>query len=248
MRTLAVYNLKGGVGKTTTAVNMAYLSSMNGYKTLIWDLDPQGASSWYFDSTHSRKISAKKILKTQEIAYKYILKTDYENLDIIPSDISFRNIDLLLNEMGTNKMLAKVLKQFSDNYSLIILDCPPGISNLTDNVFYAADAIMMPMIPTWLSLHSYTHLENYLNNNDFSCKHIYPFFSMVDSRKKLHQDWLRVPPANIKNLLKTAIDSSTTVEKMGEHRAPVETYDEKSDVAASYRSLWKEISKRIAVF
>ncbi|MBF0266118.1 MAG: ParA family protein [Gammaproteobacteria bacterium] len=248
MRTLAVYNLKGGVGKTTTAVNMAYLSSQQGFKTLIWDLDPQGASSWYFDSSHTRKISAKKILQPQEIAYKYVQKTGYENLDIIPSDVSFRDLDHHLKEQGELTYFSEVLNQFRDNYSLIILDCPPGISHLTDNVIYASDGILMPVIPTWLSLHSYTQLKTYLKDNQLPRRHIYPFFNMVDVRKKLHMSWLRVPPSNIKKMLKTSINTSSNIEKMGAHRAPLETYDEQSDIAAAYRALWKEISKKISVF
>ena len=247
MKTLAVYNLKGGVGKTSTAVNIAYLASRAGFKTLLWDLDPQGASSWYFESGYPVKIKGKNILNQKLQLCKLIKKTAYDNLDIIPADISFGQFDAQLEKMDSNSQLAKIFAPFDDNYSLLILDCPPGLTRLTENMLYAMDAVLMPMIPTWLSLRSYDQLRLFLSDRKLSHKQIYPFFSMVDYRKKLHQDWLRIPPAQIKKLLSSYISYSTLVEKMGEHKLPVELFAEHSPIAASYRTLWKEIKSKIKI-
>jgi chromosome partitioning protein len=245
MKVLAVYNLKGGVGKTSTAVNLAYLASSSGLNTLIWDLDPQGASSWYFESDFSGKIKGKKVLEQKIPLCRLIQKTRYPNLHIVPADISFAQFDVHLENMDSNKQLSKVLAPFNDNYSLIILDCPPGLTRLTENIFDAMDAVLLPVIPTWLSLRSYDQLRLFLSERSMSHKQIYPFFSMVDFRKKLHQNWLHTPPAQVKKLLSSYISYSTLVEKMGEHKLPVELFAAKTPVAASYRTLWKEIKSKL---
>jgi chromosome partitioning protein len=245
MKVLAVYNLKGGVGKTSTAVNIAYLASQAGYKTILWDLDPQGASSWYFNSNYEGKVNAKKIISQKTQLCKLIQKTAYSNLDIIPADISFGEFDIQLDKINNNSQLEKVFEPFRDNYSLLILDCPPGLTRLTENIFTAMDAVLMPMIPTWLSLRSYDQLRLYLTDRKLSHKQIYPFFSMVDYRKKLHQDWLKIPPAQITKLLNSYITYSAIVEKMGEEKLPVELFAKNTSVAASYRTLWKETLKKL---
>jgi len=121
------------------------------------------------------------------------------------------------------------------------------MSRLTENIFTAMDSILMPMVPTWLSLHSYEQLKDFLKQNKHSRKGIYPFFSMVDNRKKLHQDWLMVPPTQLKRLLRTYVPYSSAVEKMGEHRAPLEVFANNSPAAASFRVLWKEINTKLKV-
>jgi len=245
MKVLAVYNLKGGVGKTSAAVNLAYLASQAGFNTLIWDLDPQGASSWYFESNFSGKIKGQKILKQKVPLCRLIQKTRFPKLDIIPADISFGQFDVHLEKMDSSEQLSKVLAPFNDNYSLIILDCPPGLTRLTENVFDAMNAVLLPIIPTWLSLRSYDQLRLFLSERKMSHKQIYPFFSMVDYRKKLHQDWLQNPPIQIKKILKSYISYSTLVEKMGEHKLPIELFAAKTPVASSYRTLWQEIKSKL---
>ncbi len=245
MKVLAVYNLKGGVGKTSTAVNLAYLASRAGYKTLLWDMDPQGASSWYFETDFSKPVKAKRLIKQRTPCCTLVKRTRYENLDMIPADISYAQFDIELDKYNNNQQLAKIIQPLSDNYSLVILDCPPGLTRLTENILYAMDAVLLPMVPTWLSLRSYDQLRYFMNLKGISKKRIYPFFSMVDYRKKLHQSWLHNPPAQIKRLLKSYITYSSTVEKMGEYKLPVELFADTSGVAASYRTLWKEIRKKL---
>ncbi len=245
MKVLAVYNLKGGVGKSSTAVNIAYLASKAGYETLLWDLDPQGASSWYFESENLGKVKSKKIFKQKLPLCKLIQNTEHKNLSIIPADISFGAFDSELEKLDDDRALSKVLEPLKENYSLLILDCPPGLTRLTQNVFYAMDAVLLPMIPTWLSLRSYEQLRVFLNEKKLSHKSIYPFFSMLDKRKKLHQDWLKLPPIIIRKLLKSHIAYSSIVEKMGENRLPVELFADKTEVAAAYRSLWEEIRSKL---
>ena len=97
MRVLAVYNFKGGVGKTASAVNLSYLSARQGARTLIWDLDPQAAATFYFRVKPKVKDGSRRLIKTRRKVEALIRSTDFENLDLLPSDFSYRNLDLLLD-------------------------------------------------------------------------------------------------------------------------------------------------------
>lgn len=159
MRTIAFYSLKGGVGKTAAAVNIAYLASQAGYSTLLWDLDPQGASSWYLagaDKIKGHKLS--QLLKGKTPIAEFIHESDYECLDFIPSHTSFRNLDVKLDQEDGSNLIKQWLAPLSEETSLVILDCPPSLSRLSEQVLKAADEVFVPVIPTWLSLNSWKQL------------------------------------------------------------------------------------------
>jgi len=243
MITLAIYNLKGGVGKTASAVNLAYLSANEGYKTLVWDLDPQGSASFYFGISASVKNESKKILNGELDLSEAVQDTAYDNLQIIPSDLSARHADLLLNDMKqAKKKIASLLSTLKKDFDVVILDCPPGISLLHESIFVASDWILMPNIPTTLSIRSYETVVNYFNENGVDSKKIKCFFSMVDHRKNLHHEVMQQFYKD-KIFLKNYIPYLSDVEKMGIQEAPLETYARSSYAAQCYRDLWKEIRK-----
>ena len=243
MVTLALYNLKGGVGKTAASINLAYLAAREGYKTLVWDLDPQGSSSFYLGAKAPVKNETRKLLNDEMELTEAILPSPYENLSIIPADISSRQADILLNEMKQSKRkLASMLAALKKEYAVVILDCPPGISVLHDAVFVAADWVLMPNIPTTLSIRSYETVDGYFKENDFDRSKLKCFFSMVDHRKNLHHEVMHDFYKD-KYFLKSYIPYLSDVEKMGVHEAPLETYAASSYAAQCYRDLWKEIRK-----
>ncbi|HNM34837.1 MAG TPA: ParA family protein [Chitinophagaceae bacterium] len=238
MVTLAFYNLKGGVGKTASAVNFAYLAAANGLKTLVWDLDPQGSSSFYFH-VKNVKNESKKIFASEMDIKESIQDSTFENLWVIPADISARNADIIFNQSRRKlKSIVQGLKQFD----LVILDCPPGISILHDNVFGAADWVLMPNIPTVLSIRSYETIIQYFKENDIDKAKIKCFFSMVDHRKNLHQETIQAFYNN-KLFFKNYIPYLSDIEKMGVHIQPLFEFANSSYAALCYRELWKEISK-----
>ena len=96
MRIYATYNIKGGVGKTTTAVNLAFLAAESGLRTVLWDLDPQGAASFMFRVKPKVKGGGKALIKGKRPLDDAIKGTDFDNLDLIPADFTYRNMDLLL--------------------------------------------------------------------------------------------------------------------------------------------------------
>lgn len=244
MVTIALYNLKGGVGKTAATINLAYLSAKQGYKTLIWDLDPQGSSSFYLGAIATVKNEAKKILTGEMDLATAIQPSAYENLDIIPADLSARHADILLNEMKqSKKKISSILSTIKNEYDIVFLDCPPGISVLHDAVFAGVDWILMPNIPTTLSIRSFESVLNYFNENELDSSKLKCFFSMVDHRKNLHHEVINEFYKD-KLFFKSYIPYLSDVEKMGVHESPLETFAASSYAAQCYKDLWKEIKQR----
>lgn len=243
MVTLALYNLKGGVGKTAASINLAWLSAREGYQTLVWDMDPQGSASFYLGAKASVKNETRKLLSSEMELTEAVQATKYENLDIIPADISARQADILLSEMKQSKRkLAPLLSSLKKEYDVVILDCPPGISVLHDAIFVAADWILMPNIPTTLSIRSFETVTDYFKENDLNRSKLKCFFSMVDHRKNLHHEVMNTFYKD-KYFFKNYIPYLSDVEKMGVHEGPLETFAPSSYAAQCYRDLWKEIRK-----
>lgn len=246
MKVMACYSNKGGVGKTASSVNLAYWAARSGYKTLLIDLDPQGASSFYFRVRPSQKKWGKRFLKTYGQVFKQIKASDYENLDIVPAHRSFRHLDLVLSALNKRKnRLRHLLEGLKDQYDLIVLDCPPTFSLLSENVFKATDLIVVPVIPTTLAEHSFVQLVRFFKDKHYSRKKLLPFFTMVDLRKKLHRETALNMRERYQYILKYAIPYSTDVEKMGVHRAPIDVYAQRSPANVSYRAIWQSIQARL---
>lgn len=247
MKVLASYNIKGGVGKTATAVNLAYLAARDGFKTLVWDLDPQGAASFYFRIRPEVTAGAVGLMRGAFNLIQAVKGTDYENLDLLPADFSYRNMDLLLDAgEGSRGRLGKLLKPLDEEYDYLLLDCPPGITLLSENVFAAADALLVPTIPTTLSLRTLDQLLRFCRReglNDFS---ILPFFTMVDVRKSMHRRIVEELPKKIPAMLAGYIPYASDVEQMGVHRSAVGSYAPHGRSSRAYEDLWWEIRTRLA--
>ena len=245
MATIAVYNIKGGVGKTATSVNLSYLSAASGNQTLLCDLDPQGSSSYYFRVKAEKKFSAEKLLKGGKHIERSVRGTDYDNLDILPADFTYRNLDLALDEVKKSKRrLAKVLKPMTDEYDHLFLDCPPNITLLSENIFYAADILLIPLIPTTLSMLSFSKLLDFFKKSGIDKKKLYLLFSMVEKRKNIHRDTMKQFKGR-KRVLKISIPYLADVEKMGIYRQPVPAFRPYSQAGKAYRDLWLELQNHI---
>jgi len=232
MRILATYNIKGGVGKTAAAVNLAHAASQEGRRVLLWDLDPQGASSYYFRIKARVKGGTAALLKKKNRLQQAIKATDYERLDLIPADFSYRNLDLALDDRNASRRrLDKLLHGLDGDYDLILLDCPPSVSMLSENVLHAADALLVPLIPTNLSLRAYKQLRRFCREMAQKGTRLLPFFSMVDRRRKLHREVVTDFAHRHDNLLRSYIPYSSIVEQMGAHRAPVTDFAPRSEPA-----------------
>ncbi len=242
MTIIATYNIKGGVGKTSTAVNLAYLAAQNNYKTLVWDLDPQGASSFYFRVKPKVKGGSKDLIAGARELDGLIKATDFENLDLLPADFSFRNLDLVLDERKKpTQRLKKLLAPLTKEYDIIILDCPPNISLLSEAIFEASQLIVSPIIPTILSLRTLEQLKKYIKDNNLKHIKLLPFFSMADRRKKMHREIIESLVEKHPDILNTVIPYASDIERMGLERMPLGGYMKKSRSVDAYQSLWEEI-------
>src|ERR1700727_51349 len=189
MKIIAVTNIKGGVGKTTTAVNLSYLCAESSGPTLLWDLDPQGAATYTLRGDPLERATPKKLLSGKHHLPELILSTGYPNLDLLPADFSYRNFDVHLAERKhPTERLLRMSRSLRDVYAVLFLDCPPGISLLSENALRAADAVVVPLLPTPLSVRMLAQLRDFVAASGWSDLALIPFFSMVDRRKSLHHE------------------------------------------------------------
>ena len=185
MTTLALYSNKGGVGKTAAAVNLAYLAAQAGLMTLICDLDPQASTTFYFRVKPKLKPKARGLVRGHKQVDLSIKGTDYENLDLLPADFTHRNLDLTFNSQRRRKQrLRMILDPLRNEYDLIILDCPPTINIVAENIFNAADHLLVPLIPTTLSVRTHAQLHAFLNENRYRSIGVHTFFFVCRRAKK----------------------------------------------------------------
>ncbi len=245
MQRIAVYNLKGGVGKTAAAVNLAWLAARDGFRTLLWDLDPQAAATFYLRVSDGVAGGAEHLVAHRKALPRAIRGTDYELLDLLPADLSYRNLDLdLRQENKPRKRLAKLLAPLAGDYDLVLFDCAPSISLAYESVFHAADALLIPLIPTHLSLRAYAQVAGFVRAHDGIDLELMPFFSMVDRRRQLHRELVTGFVREHPELLRTYIPYASQVERMGSHRAPLGVFAAGSGPARAFEALWAAIKAR----
>jgi cellulose biosynthesis protein BcsQ len=240
---LATYNIKGGVGKTSAAVNLAYLASRAGAPTLLWDLDPQGASTYLFRVRAKVIGGASKLVGLKSPVGALIKGTDHPGLDLLPADFSYRHMDLALDAFKRpTRRLVRVLEPLRDEYEYIFLDCPPSISLVSESVFEAADALLVPVIPATLSSRTFEQLEELVSSGP----HVLAFFSMVEVRKSLHREVMaRLRASHPGAVLGAAIPACDEVERMGVNRTVVGEIAPGSTGAIAYEALWWDIRRRL---
>lgn len=234
--------MKGGVGKTASCVNLAYEASMEGNITLLWDLDPQGASSYYLKLKPKIKGGAGSLFQKKASVHQFIKTSEFKRLDVIPADLSNRNLDLFLDDLkNSQKRFDRMIEKLSTEYNYLFIDCPPSLTLLTEHIFEIADYILIPTIPTTLSERTYNQVIKYMQKHGFDTSKAVPFFSMVDRRKKLHAEKMFDLSHSFTQHLQTRIPNSSLIEQMGVYRAPLMAYSRNSEPAQAYRELWSEI-------
>ncbi len=240
---LATYNIKGGVGKTSAAVNLAYLSARDGYHTLLWDLDPQGASTYLFRIRPKVRGGSRKLVRLRTDVSRLIKGTDHPGLDLLPADFSYRHMDLALGGFKRpTARLARVLEPLHDQYEYVFLDCPPSISLVSESVFEAADALLVPIIPATLSSRTFAPLEQLVRDGP----QVLAFFSMVEVRKSLHRQVMaELRASHTVTLLGAAVPAADEVERMGVERDVVAAFAPHSRAALAYEALWWDVRRRL---
>jgi chromosome partitioning protein len=232
---VAVYSMKGGVGKTTIAANLAYASATNAsLKTLLWDIDAQGAASFLLGQ-ESPDGKAKRLFSREVEPSALITPTRWSGLDLLAADISLRHLDQTLSEADKPRRLRKLIQKLSPFYDRILLDCPPGLGEISDQMFRAVDLIVVPVPPSPLAMRSLTLIEEHLERHHTRKPQLFPVLSMLDRRKTMHRafvaahpDWPIIPQASM-------------VERMTLERAPLASYAARSPAASAFAALWQQV-------
>jgi chromosome partitioning protein len=235
---IAVYSMKGGVGKSTLAANLAWCSAgASARRTLLWDIDAQGAASFLFGRDAAAG-KARRIFSLEIAPSALIEPTAWPRLDLLAADLSLRQLAEDLAGADKPKRLRKLLQTLEQDYDRIILDCPPGLGELSDQLFRAADLIVAPVPPTPLAMRALEQVQGHLATKHGGKLPLLPVFSMVDRRKTLHRDtvaahdWPVIPQASV-------------VERMAVERAPIATFAPRSPAAKAFGELWTRVERAL---
>lgn len=241
MAVIAVYNLKGGVGKTTIAVNLAWCAAKSSARsTLLWDLDPQGAATYLLRGDKEPIDEAQAVFTKEITASKVIRRSAIDGIDLLGADESLRDLDHVLFALGKKRRLAKLIAGLEKTYDRIVLDCPPGLGDTSQQVLRAASVVIVPVIPSPLSERAFQEVQLFLDRQRGKHPPLLPVHSMVDRRRILHRkaierhpDWPIIPMAS-------------TMERMSELRAPVGEFEPSGSSMRAIRKLWVGIEARLA--
>lgn len=214
---------------------------------MVWDLDPQGASTFYFRVEAEVEGGGSGLLAKKKRLARAVRGSDFEGLDLIPADFSYRHLDLQLDaRKDPRTRLGDLLKTVESDYDLVLLDCAPSISLTSESVFAAADVLLVPTIPTPLSLRTLEQLAAHLEREGPADLEVWPFFSMVDRRKRLHRETCdTIRDASRHDFTHTAIPYSSEVEQMGLYREPLARFAAGSAATRAFDELWREIADRL---
>lgn len=234
MATIAIYSSKGGVGKTTLSVNLSYCSAaISKRRTILWDLDPQAASSWVLGRTPVGD-AARALFTKDAKPQAHARPTDYPLLDLIAADESLRTLDVVLHDIGKRRRLDRLIDGVGD-YDHVLLDCPPGVTETSEQVIRAADLIVLPVIPSPLAQRAHLEVVRHLGGK----VPVLPVHMMADRRRRLHAEALAAHPDW------PVIPMASAVEAMAEHRAPVATFAPRTAAAKAFAKLWTAIECRL---
>lgn len=237
---VAVYSSKGGVGKTTLAVNLAWASAtLSSRRTLLWDLDAQAAATYVLGAETDTERAEKAITRDAD-PRKLIRPTAIPGLDLLPADASLRSLDLTFHRLDSKKRLAKIAHGLVGDYDRIIIDCPPGLTDTSDQIIRAADLVVVPVIPAPLSRRALDAITAHITRKKGTRVTLAPVFSMVDRRRSMHRDALDTHPGW------PVIPMASIFEQMTDRRAPLGAFAPRTNPGVeAVASLWQRVERAL---
>lgn len=250
---IAIANQKGGVGKTTTTINLSAALAKNGKKVLVVDIDPQGnATSGFGIEKNEQETTIYELLVNGCSIQQAILKDVYKNLSIIPSNINLAAAEIeMIDIPNKEKILKREIDWVKDEYDFVIIDCPPSLSMLTVNAMTAADCVIVPIQCEFYALEGLSQLIHTINlvrdrlNENLTIDGI--VFTMYDPRTNLSQQVVDNVKENVEyHIYETLIPRNIRLAEAPSFGQPICEYDPKSTGAERYDALAKEIIKHNA--
>lgn len=256
-KVISLVNQKGGVGKTTTSINLAASLGKLGKKSLLVDLDPQGNCTTGLGVNKGNiKYSIYDVLNGTVEAKKSIVKTGFTLLSIIPATINLAGLDIELLEKGyqnaafkKNEQLRNALEPIKDNYDFIIIDCPPSLGLLTTNALVASDSVIIPVQCEFFALEGITQLLNTIImtqtrlNPNLKIEGV--LLTLLDSRTNLGLEVVEEVRKFFKDkVFNTIIPRLIRLVEAPSHGEPINEYDPTSRAAEAYMNLAKEVIDR----
>ena len=263
MKTIAITNQKGGVGKTTTAINMAYFLSKNhNVRVLLVDFDPQGnaSSGLNIDKSQLRSndnlqgaVTMLDVISGEVAMADAIQTTDFKNLSVAPSTPQLADAEVGLSTVNNRfTRLRDALRTVADQYDVVVIDSPPSLSLLTLNVLTAADSVLLPVQAEFYALEGLTQL---LETMKLVRQSINPtlellgvLVTMMDSRtalsQQVYEEVVRHFPGKV---LETSIPRNVRLAEAPSHGLPVGVYDRFSKGARAYKAATAEVARRIGL-
>lgn len=249
-RIIAIANQKGGVGKTTTSINLSSCLADLGKKVLLVDIDPQGnATSGVGIIKQNLENTVYELFLDECTISECLTKSVVDNLNVLPSNVNLSGAEIdLIGVKNREYILKNVLDQIKDLYDYIIIDCPPSLNILTVNAMTAADSVIVPIQCEYYALEGLSQLIHTINliqdrlNNDLEIDGI--VFTMYDSRTNLSSDVVENVKSNVHiNIYDTVIPRNVRLAEAPSFGLPIHMYDGKSAGAVAYKNLAKEIIK-----
>ena len=246
---MAIANQKGGVGKTTTAINLSSCLAELGKKILVIDLDPQGNTTSGFGLNKNELEDSVYDLMLGELSASEVLHSvpDLENLKLIPSNVDLAGAEIeLLDKKNKEYILRNSIDYIKADYDYIFIDCPPSLHMLTINAMTTADSVIVPIQCEYYALEGIAQLIKTIDlvkkrlNKSLSIEGV--VFTMYDARTNLSSDVVDSVKSSLQTrIFKTIIPRNVRLAEAPSHGLPINLYDSKSAGAESYRNLAKEI-------
>jgi cellulose biosynthesis protein BcsQ len=245
VQSVALTALKGGVGKTSTAVNLAALAAAAGHRTLLWDIDPQAGATACLGVKPKLRGGAQRLLGGDRDMSGAIRRSSIDRLDVLPGDVSLREADVIVSSnRRPRRSLKRILSAVARDYDVVLVDCPPGVGPATEVLVRSVDLLLVPVVPAPLDLRALDRFADVIDDLGAPPELLAPFLSLVDRRKPLHRrlmDEVRTE----RRFLASAVPVSSAVERMPMEQVPTVIAAPRSLASLALRDLWGEVSDRI---